>query len=342
MQRPERSDGRFTAARSRQALHRVCASVGIDDRDAEPIKLTVNAVYRLPHAGAIVRIATSRAMHHRVEKVVQVARWLADHGMPAVRLLPGVPAPVRVDDYVATIWCDAGAGDADPGDADPGDADPGDADPGDADPGDADPGDADPGDADPGAVRSAHALATILRRLHALEPPEPPLPAWDPLDDVRRRLDDAEGLVPRDRTFLEGLVSRVEEALGAVRYELPRSVIHGDAHLGNLIHSAAGEILICDFDATCHGPAEWDLVPVALGPLRFGRPPAASAELARAYGFDVTAWDGFPALRAVRELKLVTSVVPMLASRPSAAAQFAVRLDSLRSGADHAVWTLYR
>ncbi|KPM52965.1 aminoglycoside phosphotransferase [Frankia sp. CcI49] len=327
MQRPERSDGRFTAARSRQALHRVCASVGIDDRDAEPIKLTVNAVYRLPHAGAIVRIATSSAMHHRVEKVVQVARWLADHGMPVVRLLPGVPAPVRVDDYVATIWCDAGAGDANPVDAGPRGADRVDA---------------DRVDADQGAVRSAHALATILRRLHALEPPEPPLPAWDPLDDVRRRLDDAEGLAPRDRTFLEGLVSRVEEALGAVRYELPRSVIHGDAHLGNLIHSASGEIVICDFDATCHGPAEWDLVPVALGPLRFGRPPAASAELARAYGFDVTAWDGFPALRAVRELKLVTSVVPMLASRPSAAAQFAVRLDSLRSGADHAVWTLYR
>ncbi|CUU57715.1 Phosphotransferase enzyme family protein [Parafrankia irregularis] len=322
MQRPERSDGRFTAARSRQALHRVCASVGIDDRDAEPIKLTVNAVYRLPHAAAIVRIATSSAMHHRVEKVVQVAHWLADHGMPAVRLLPGVPAPVRVDDYVATIWCDVGAGDADPRDANPVDAGR--------------------GDANPGAVRSAHALATILRRLHALEPPEPPLPSWDPLDDVRRRLDDAEGLAPRDRTFLEGLFSRVEEALGAVRYELPRSVIHGDAHLGNLIRSASGEIVICDFDATCHGPAEWDLVPVALGPLRFGRPPAASAELARAYGFDVTAWDGFPALRAVRELKLVTSVVPMLASRPSAAAQFAVRLDSLRSGADHAVWALYR
>ncbi|MEX5635979.1 phosphotransferase enzyme family protein [Parafrankia sp. FMc2] len=301
--------GRFTAARSRQALTQLCASVGLDDRDAEPIKLTVNAVYRLPREAAVVRIASSAAMNHRVAKVVQVARWLAEHGMPAVRLLPGVPAPVVVDGWHATVWRDA----------------------------------APPEAVTRPAVHPARSLADVLLRLHALAPPEPPLPAWDPLDDVRRRLSDAEGLPAADRAFLEGLTLRVSDALGSVRYVLPQAVIHGDAHLGNLIHTAPGRVVICDFDATCLGPAEWDLVPVALGAVRFGRSPQPQEELARAYGFDVTAWDGFPVLRAVRELKLVTSVAPVLASSPSAAAQFAVRLRSLRAGAaDRTVWAPYR
>ncbi|OHV28070.1 aminoglycoside phosphotransferase [Parafrankia soli] len=305
--------GRFSAQRSRRALGRICSSVGLDDRDAEPIKLTVNAVYRLPREAAVVRIASSTAMNHRVEKVVRVARWLAEHEMPAVRLFPGLSAPITVDGHVATVWVDAAPPTGTP---------------------------AAPGGA--GGAAGARDLAAILRRLHALPPPDPPLPVWDPLDDVRRRLSDAEGLGVDDRRFLENLALRVDEALSTVRYALPRTVVHGDAHLGNLIRSATGEVVICDFDATCQGPAEWDLVPVAVGALRFGRPPTPQLELARAYGFDVTAWEGFGVLRSVRELKLVTSVVPILASSPTAAAQFAVRVGSLRSGSDQTVWTPYR
>ncbi|WP_018502422.1 aminoglycoside phosphotransferase family protein [Parafrankia discariae] len=303
--------GRFSAQRSRHALARVCASVGLDDRDAEPIKLTVNAVYRLPREAAVVRIAGSAAMNHRVGKVVRVARWLAGHGMPAVRLLPGLPAPVTVDEHVATVWVDAAPPTGTP-------------------------------TTTPTGTGGARDLAAVLRLLHALPPPEPPLPVWDPLDDVRRRLSDAEGLGDDDRRFLEDRTLQVGEALATVRYALPRTVVHGDAHLGNLIRSTTGEVVICDFDATCRGPAEWDLIPVAVGALRFGRPPTPQLELARAYGFDVTAWDGFGVLRSVRELKLVTSVVPILASSPTAAAQFAVRLGSLRSGSDRTVWTPYR
>ncbi|OAA18571.1 putative homoserine kinase type II (protein kinase fold) [Frankia sp. EI5c] len=312
-------DGRFTAARSRQVLGQLCARLGLDDRGAEPIKLTVNAVYRLPREAAIVRIASSTRLNHRVAKVVRIARWLADQGMPAVRLLPGVPAPVEVEGHLATVWRDATPPTQHTR-----------------------PAQRPPAGAGGGAPHPARSLAEILLRLHALAPPDPPLPTWDPLDDVRRRLADAEGLGDRDRRFLEDLTLRVADALGAVSYALPRTVVHGDAHLGNLIHTASGEVVICDFDATCLGPAEWDLVPVAVGTLRFGRPSTAQDELARAYRFDVTAWDGFPALRAVRELKLVTSVVPILASSPSAAAQFAVRLESLRAGSDETVWAPYR
>jgi len=99
---------------------------------------------------------------------------------------------------------------------------------------------------------------------------------------------------------------------------------------------------MCDFDATCLGPAEWDLVPAAVGHLRFGDDPLIHRRLAAAYGFAVTGWDGFPVLRLVRELKLVTSVVPVLASSASVAAQFRVRIDGLRTGDTGGRWSRYR
>ncbi|MBX6389994.1 MAG: aminoglycoside phosphotransferase family protein [Frankia sp.] len=297
-----RGGGRFTAEATRRGLAEICAAAGVDDTDAIPIKLTVNAVYRLPRAGAVARIATSDAMTHRVPKVVQVARWLAEEGVPAVRLLPGVPAPVRASRWVATLWTDAGTG---------------------------------------GPVTCVD-LGRVLRRLHRLPPPQPPLPPWDPLDDVRRRLADAEALPDADRAFLENLAADVAEALAGVRYQLGTVVVHGDAHLGNLIRTPAGNVVICDFDSTCVGPAEWDLIPVAVGVERFGFPRQMQADLAATYGFDITRWDGYPVLRAVRELKLVTSILPILGSSPTVAEQFRVRLASLRDKDRTRRWSPYR
>jgi Phosphotransferase enzyme family len=276
----------------------------LDDIGATPLKLTVNSVYRLPVAGAVARVATSDAMTFRIPKVVQVARWLAAEGVPAVRLLPGVPAPVRAGEAVGTFWVDAASAD--------------------------------------GAPPTTADLGALLRRLHVLTPPIPALPRWDPLGDVRRRMSDAEGLAPADRAFLEDRLERVADGLRTLRPELPTVVIHGDAHLGNLIRTPAGDVVVCDFDAMCVGPAEWDLTPVAVGALRFGHPPEAQELLAASYGFDVTRWPGFAVLRAVRELKLVTSVLPILASSPTVAAQFRVRLDSLRTGDARARWAPYR
>jgi aminoglycoside phosphotransferase (APT) family kinase protein len=306
--------GRFTPERSRRALTAICGAVGLDCGDAVAVKLTVNAVYRLPRSGVIVRIARSPAMAHRVEKVVTVARWLAQHDLPAVRLLPGVPAPVRADDAVGTLWIDASRLPRQHRD----------------------------GQRPAPAARrtTASELADALRRLHAMTPPSR-LPNWDPMDDVDRRIADAEGLAAPDRDFLREMADRVRASLATVPYVLPRTVVHGDAHLGNLLRAADGRAVLCDFDATSIGPAEWDLIPVAVGRIRFRYPAEQQLLLAQGYGFDVTAWPGFGALRALRELKLVTSVVPLLASSPAIAAQFAMRLASLRYQDETVRWYPY-
>jgi aminoglycoside phosphotransferase (APT) family kinase protein len=118
------------------------------------------------------------------------------------------------------------------------------------------------------------------------------------------------------------------------------ALVHGDAHLGNLIQSPAGPV-VCDFDSSSLGPPEWDLTPLAVGVVRFGEPAGRYRELARTYGMDVTRWSGFAVLRAVRELKLITSVLPIIESRPEVRAELFRRMADVRSGNTSARWARY-
>lgn len=293
-------EGRFTREKLAGVLRRVCAGLGFDHRGARLLRFTNNAVYVLRDAPVVVRVVGSRGLRHRVVKMVAVARHLERHGVPAVRLLPGVEQPLRVGEHVVTVWRYV----------------------------------------EPVPRRAGAAdLARLLRRLHAL--PRPVEAArWAPLTDVRARIADAEELDPRDRRFLSRRCAEVEAALGELRFPLPRALIHGDAHPGNVIVGPDGPVL-CDFDSSCVGPPEWDLTPLAVGRERFGDPAGRYRMLADVYGFDVTAWEGFAVLRTVRELKLATSVLPILRSHPEVRAELRRRLDDLRSGRTAGPWSRY-
>jgi hypothetical protein len=62
---------------------------------------------------------------------------------------------------------------------------------------------------------------------------------------------------------------------------------------------------------------------------------------AREYGYDVTRWPGFAVLREVRELKLATSVLPILRSNPHVGPELRRRLHSVRTGDTSAAWSRY-
>ncbi|WP_104479466.1 aminoglycoside phosphotransferase family protein [Actinokineospora auranticolor] len=182
-------------------------------------------------------------------------------------------------------------------------------------------------------------LARLLGLVHSLPPPL--LPEWNPLDDVRRRLGEAEGLDGEELAFLRAKCDEVDQRLAGLEFALPRGLVHGDAHLGNLIPAAGGPVL-CDFDSSCLGPPEWDLTPLAVGVSRFGEPADRYRELADGYGFDVTRWAGFAVLREVRELKLITSVLPIMNSSPEVRPELLRRLRDFRVGNTSARWSRYR
>jgi hypothetical protein len=273
------------------------------------LKFTNNAVVALPAAGAVLRIAGSAGVRSRVPAVVAVARWLEDLRLPAVRLLPGLPQPLEVEGHLVTVWRAV-----------------------------------EPASGASGPAAAIEDLARILRELHAVEaaPPSAVGP-WDLTGVLRSRLAEAPGLSVGDAEFLARELAAVEAGLAAladVEPLLPSGVLHGDAFLGNLVPSPAGGQL-CDFDGVAEGPREWDLVPVAVGALRFDYGDDLHRRFVHAYGVDVTAWPGFPVLRRLRELQLVTSVLPALEANPALRPQWRLRLDSLRHGDDGVRWSPY-
>ncbi|ANN21398.1 aminoglycoside phosphotransferase [Amycolatopsis orientalis] len=294
-------DGRFTPGKLHEALRRTCELLDVDAEGARLLRFTNNAVYALASAPFVVRIVGSTQLRHRVGTVVRVARHLEGHGVPAIRLLPGIEQPVPVGEHLVTVWWKV-----------------------------------------PSTGRKAKSadLAALLRQVHPLEPPEG-LAEWAPFAAVRARVSDAEELDDGDRRFLLERCAEVEAALATLDFPLPRGLIHGDAHPGNVIAGPDGPVL-CDFDSSGVGPPEWDLTPLAVGLERFGDPPARYRVFAERYGFDVTTWSGFSVLRAIRELKLTTSVLPILRSHPSVRDELRKRLDDLRYGRTGARWNRYR
>lgn len=74
-------------------LHTASAAAGLNSTDAKVIRLAENAIYRL-RDGVVARIART-GQDSAAAKEVNVARWLEDSGVPAVRALREIDQPVQ-------------------------------------------------------------------------------------------------------------------------------------------------------------------------------------------------------------------------------------------------------
>ncbi|WP_233415265.1 phosphotransferase family protein [Streptomyces sp. N35] len=138
--------------------------------------------------------------------------------------------------------------------------------------------------------------------------PQPPIPLrrLHALGAIRTSLAHASALPGPALAALQARADQIEAALDEVSYELPEAVLHGDPQHGNALHHARGAVL-CDWDSAALGPPEWDLVTVEVHCRRFGYEPADYARFAAHYGWDVSKWDGHPALRDLRELRMIST-----------------------------------
>ncbi|HSV67240.1 MAG TPA: phosphotransferase [Mycobacteriales bacterium] len=285
------------SAELRRALATICRAAGVPDTGAELIRYTNHAVYRLPRAHVVARIADGPLAAERAARVVATARWLAVRGAPVVPLAAGIRQPVRVGRVAATFWRELAT-----------------------------------------INGTAADLAKPLLALHGLTGIG--LPRWTPFGIAARRLAAADELTPEDHAWLGAAWAAASREYDAVAPTLRSGVVHGDAHVGNLLRERAGQVVLCDLDSTGFGPLEWDLVPAAVAAIRFDGS-AGYAELVQAYGRDVTQSPAWPLLRRIRELTMVTVVLPDLRQRPAIAAEHAHRMRTLRAGDDDAGWRRY-
>ncbi|WP_204946146.1 phosphotransferase enzyme family protein [Micromonospora luteifusca] len=281
------------------ALRDIAAVIDVSPEGAQLLQLTNNAVFALPRPGIVIRIARTHQLLGRVTKVVQLGRWFAEVDAPTIRLAPNVEQPVQVRDLAASVWTYVPPHPSAP---------------------------------------TVEDLGLVLRDFHDLDMPPFGLPTWDPIGDARRRLIDADGLDADDRDFLVRWCDRLEPQVIALNQRAQARLVHGDAHVGNLLRDWSGRTVMCDFDAMCVGPWQIDLAAIAVGATRFGNREAQSA-MASAYGYEVTSDPAWPLLRETRELKMIAAAAPFLAASTNAATEFAVRLRSVREYDQAARWS---
>ena len=284
---------------ARVALVEACRIAGLNPADAELIRLGENAVYRLRTA-IVARVARSTERRPDAQRELGVARWLADVDIPAIRPL-SVPQPIEADGRVVTFWESAADGE------------------------------------DYGSTAE---LGAILRQLHTQETPsELALPPLRLFDRVVRRIDGVSGVSDEDRSFLRDRAAQFITAYDRLVFELPSGVIHGDANVGNLLRDRHGRALLMDLDGFAEGPREWDLIQTAIFYDRFGwHTRTEYGQFVESYGYDLLEWSGYPVLRDIRELFMVTWLMQNVAGSEASAAEFVKRMRSLRVGSVPTDW----
>lgn len=285
----------FTKATAARALAEACEYTHLDASSAQLVRLGENALYAVPSEGLVVRIARSVDLAQRVDRELEVARWLARLGFPATRVAERVSQPIEVCGRLVTFW--------------------------------------ELVHLDPGAAASLEDLGRILAELHRLPPPPFKLPRFDPFSVVSRRLAAPGGADLDDVAFLRVLHERLVGTYANLRFPRDLGLIHGDAHRGNLLVCSDG-VLLSDFEVVAFGPRVWDLAVTAVARSRFGLSSKQYESFVKAYGYDVTEWAGYETLRAVRELTMTTWLMQNVGEDERVAEEFRVRVSSMREG-DH-------
>jgi aminoglycoside phosphotransferase len=273
-----------------QALQVACQLVGLPVAQADLLRDGENAIYRL--AGGIVARVGRSGQGQVATKEVAVARWLADNGVPAIKIVDGIEQPVQVEGRAVTFWRELPAH----------------------------------------RHGTPREVAVALRRLHGLTPPTAfELGPLLPFTRLRERIRMALWLAEDDQRWLGEQLTRLEARYSGLPPGLPHRVVHGDAWLGNVVTTEDGTVVLLDLERCSIGPPEWDLVSTAIKVTSTGTVSKTEyAEFVEAYGHEVTTWPGFELLRDIRELRITCYGVQQATGRPEFRAEAQRRVDCLR------------
>jgi hypothetical protein len=291
----------FSSSAALPVLRQACQQAGLSSDGAELLRIGENAIFQLAGNPIVVRIARSPDRLPRVKREVCVARWLAATHVPAVHVADEFDQPLIVDGHPVTFWHAVTGGEPIPTHVD---------------------------------------LARLLAAYHAAPDCPCDLHTFEPLAISKSRLAKADDIDVNDRDFLETHCADLTAQFKDLEFALPQGPIHGDAHTKNLL-TDHGQVVLIDFEAAAIGPREWDLLPTSIAVQRYGLPEEQYQEFAAAYGFDVRSWPGYSVLREIRELTMTTWIMQNVRESPEIAAEFAVRVASLRERDRERVWHFF-
>ncbi|AWW37885.1 phosphotransferase enzyme family protein [Streptomyces cadmiisoli] len=288
-----RTEDGFTSARAAKVMSAACRAVGIDDRDAELIRLGENALFRLASVPVIVRVARGEQWLPTARTEVAVSRWLAEEGFPAARIVEDLEQPFLTDGHPVTFWHLIV-------------------------------------EADRKATYGE--LGGVLRDLHSLTVPDGVvLPSFSPFDKQELRMDRA--VIPRDdKVFLRNRWRELQYKYAELKFETPKGPVHGDAHVQNLMVDDQGRVILIDFEAFCYDHPEWDLMVTAVEHHSLGwQTDEQYADFVAAYGRDLYDWHGYETLRGIQEFGMTTWLMQNVQEDEQTAAEYRRRIAGLRN-----------
>ncbi|OPC76800.1 aminoglycoside phosphotransferase [Embleya scabrispora] len=277
-----------TAEPDREALEEACVAIGLDPRGAQPIRIAENQIWRLT-AGVVVRM-TPPGRRTSAEREIRIARWLTDHGIPAVVPLD-VQQPLEHRGRTVTFWEQAPPHS--------------------------------PGTISDVALtlKELHALPLPGFDIGHLDPfvriPERLAAAGTLADDDRRWLLDLQ------RDLSERWAAGLPDGL-------PLRAIHGDAWPGNIVRVGNGRLLMDLERFSVGPPEWDLVSTAVRTKTTGATSPGEYEEFCAVYGHDVTTWAGYETLAATRELRMTTYAALHAAGHPAWREQAQFRVDCLR------------
>jgi hypothetical protein len=284
-------------ARAREVLAEAAVLPGAAG-EARLLALGENAVFAA--GDLVVKVGRDAELLDRARRELDIALWLAEAEVPAVRAAE--PKPLLVAGHPVTVWHRM------------------------------------PDAVRPAEPRDLAELLRVVHALPTPPVDAFELPPRELLGGVERWLRLAgDAIDPADAAYLRERRDGFATAAAALTPHLPRGPIHGDALPRNVHVGPDGPVLV-DLETFSADLREHDLVVMMLSRDRYGLPAAAYDEFTEAYGWDVREWEGCSVLRGARETASCAWVAQHAPSNPRASAEFERRVKSLRDGDETVRW----